>query len=787
MGVKVLGISFASELVTGSTDYLLGNVLNKVTATIALKVEWIAYASEFNEVTFAPTTGYSVPARIIVSQLPIFQEFKVGDSILVQNTTSNNGTFTITEIIDNSTIRVNSNRTAEVSITANIIGKTPITALNYQYNLIDNVNAPTYISAIDGSVQKFFAFGLDASDVVTVADFEALGSKSWQNGTGATIVGGGIDTYAQSFIIVHTFLVLPHYLDGTFENIQDGIKPSYFANDHSIKFITSIDAMYLKTDPNKKQSGTYVKEYGNVGWYDENFNTNKTNYSHTAIVHKRPDLVVVPSVEATELLNTFSVGIVNTTDTPFINTTTKLIVGFALCSDAVDYQNALYTVEENFMIDRVLITVGNAAADGTYIENVESTFTDSGHITVTGNFKFDSVDVTKLLALSGKNYVMWVDIENTALSISTMDRVTLLVDAMPLYIDVSNDGLISFDTDIIELNDFTDAGAVVAEFFPTDAAIFRSIIEYDYEANTTFKTITAQIIAENGSGDSFVLDTFTQDISTQPMVSDVMEINFNQARPFLESGDTTMNEIILKNRHDLDSGGNYFYELNFPILFRWEYWKSLIGANAAFFDVSQQNNGLNQFWDNYDSNGYSIKYRAALSVVNDGNALTFENKLTLTPFDYSSSAEWTVKTLKAYDLDDNELTDGLVKYIQGYAKTKIVAVFTNVLAPDSSSCFVRFGAEVFEGGGVSNLHVCDSHFAVANGEWWDSTYNSGLVHKSVTSNTLTATMLLNNNEIPSSGNITIYARVYNGIPVGGKLTEAGIVKFTEAGVVKVVE
>ena len=787
MGVKVLGVSFNSELISGSTDYLLGNVLNKVTATIALKVEWIAYATEFNEITFNPTTGYSVPSHVIVSQLPVFQEFKNGDTILIQNTTSNNGTFTITEIIDNSTIKIGSALVNEVSITANIIGKTPITALNYDYNLIDNVVAPTYISAIDGSVQRFFAYGLDASDVVTVTNFEALGNKSWQNGEGAVVVGGGIDTYAQYFAIVHTFLVLPHYLDGTFENIQDGVKPSYFANDHSIKYITSIDAMYLKTDPNKKQSGTYVKEYGNVGWYDENFNTDKTNYSHTAIVHKRPDLVVIDSVEVTELLNTFSVDIINTVDTPFIDTTTKLIVGFALCSDAVDYKNALYTVEENFMIDRVLITVGNAAADGTYIENVEATFTDSGHITVTGNFKFDAADVTKLLALSGKNYVMWVDIQDTTLTISTMDRVSLLVDAMPLYIDVSNDGLITFDTDIIEINDFTDIGAIVAEFFPTDAAIFRSIIEYDYEADTTFSTITAQIIAENGSGDSFILDTFSQDISTQPMVSDVMEINFSQARSFLASGDATMNEIIFKNRHDLDGGGNYFYELNFPILFRWEYWKSLIGANAAFFDVAQQNNGLNQFWENYNANGFSIKYRAALSVVNDGNPLTFENKLTLTPFDYSSSADWTVKTLKAYDLDDNELTDGLVKYIQGYAKTKIVAVFTNVVAPDSSTCFVRFGAEVFEGGGVSNLHVCDSYYAVADGEWWDSSYNSGLVHKSVSSNTLTATMLLNNNKIPSSGNITIYARIYNGIPVGGKLTEAGVVKFTEAGVVKVVE
>ena len=309
MGVKVLGVSFNSELISGSTDYLLGNVLNKVTATIALKVEWIAYATEFNEITFNPTTGYSVPSHVIVSQLPVFQEFKNGDTILIQNTTSNNGTFTITEIIDNSTIKIGSALVNEVSITANIIGKTPITALNYDYNLIDNVVAPTYISAIDGSVQRFFAYGLDASDVVTVTNFEALGNKSWQNGEGAVVVGGGIDTYAQYFAIVHTFLVLPHYLDGTFENIQDGVKPSYFANDHSIKYITSIDAMYLKTDPNKKQSGTYVKEYGNVGWYDENFNTDKTNYSHTAIVHKRPDLVVIDSVEVTELLNTFSVDI----------------------------------------------------------------------------------------------------------------------------------------------------------------------------------------------------------------------------------------------------------------------------------------------------------------------------------------------------------------------------------------------------------------------------------------------------------------------------------------------
>ena len=65
MAVRVDSISFNSELTSGSTDYLLGNVLNSVTATVNISVGWFAFASASTKILFAPTTGYPNPDEVI--------------------------------------------------------------------------------------------------------------------------------------------------------------------------------------------------------------------------------------------------------------------------------------------------------------------------------------------------------------------------------------------------------------------------------------------------------------------------------------------------------------------------------------------------------------------------------------------------------------------------------------------------------------------------------------------------------------------------------------------------
>jgi len=788
MGIKINSISFASELQAGSTDYLLGNVLNGVTATVEIAIGWFAFASTSAKIQFAPTSGYPTSAEIIKSNAALFIEFQLGDTIVVTGTASNDGTYTITDVLSVSEIRVSTSLVNELSTTAEIVGTTPITALNYFYNLIENANAPSYVSQIDASIQKYFAFDLDATDTATIVNFEGIGAKSWQTG-GATIVGNGTDAYYQYFTIVHDFLVIPYYVEGEFTDLQSLIPPYNFQNTNSLKYIASFEGLYFKTDPNKKQIGSFIGDNGNVGWFNENFNTQLTNYSHTAIVHKTPTNITLPSVEITENLNTFTFDVTNATDSPFVISTTPCILGFSLLSDEIDYTDATKTVEENFYIDRIQTLVTNNATfvDGLYIENVNVEFISSSVIRVTGNFKFDAGDVTFLTALSGKRYCMTFDVLDEALTIAVADRVTLLIDADDLYIDTSNDGLIAFATDIVTMADQPQDGVAVTEAFPTDAIVIRSIIAYDYEADTTFETITAKIIVENSSGDSFDLDVFTFDLSTQPKVSDITQINIDQARPFVPSGEDFFQNIVVKRRSDLDAGSLYYYEVNFPILFRWEYWKALLGVNAAFYDTSLPNNGFNNLWYRYDAAPFNIKGYVSLDVINNGNPLTFEDKITLDAFNYSTGADWIVKTLKAYDLDDNELTDGVDSFVQGFAKTKIVAVFENTYAVDLGGVFVRFGAEVYESGGVSGLHTIDSLYAVPANEWFENNDNSGLIELVLSGNEITATAYLNNNNIPSNGKLTIYARIYNGSPSDGKITEAGIFKVTEAGIYKQLE
>lgn len=788
MAVRVDSISFNSELTSGSTDYLLGNVLNSVTATINISVGWFAFASASTKILFAPTTGYPNPDEVIRCNSPLFAEFNLGDTIDVNGTTSNDGSYTIAAIISANEIRLTTSLVNELSSTAEIIGTTPITALNYFYNLIENANAPSYISQIDGSVQKYLAFDLDATDTSTVVPFAGVGAKSWQCG-GATIKGDGVDAYFQYFEITHNFLVIPYYVEGEYNDLIAGIKPYNFDNTNSLKYISNFEALYFRTDPNKKQIGSFVSNKGNVGWFDENFNTDLTNYSHTAIVHKTPTNITLPSVEISQNLNTFTFDVTNATDTPFVLNTTACILGFSLLSDEIDYTDAAKTVEQNFYIDRIITTVTDdvPTANGNYIENVNVEFISSSVVRVTGNFKFDAGDVTYLSALSGKRYCMTFDVVDDALTIDNADRVTLLVDANELYIDTSNDGLIVFDTTIVTMADQAQTGVLTTEAFPTDAIVIRSIIAFDYEVNTDFTSITAKIIAENSTGDSFDLDSFSFNLTTQPKVSDIMQININQPRPFIPSGEDFFQNIIVKRRSDLDAGNLYYYEIDFPILFRWEYWRSLLGVNAAFFNTSLPNNGYNNLWYRYDAAPFNIKGVIQLDLINDGNALSFEDKITLDAYNYSTGADWTIKTLKAYDLSNNELTDGTNTFVQGFAKTKIVAVFENTNPIDLPSVFVRFGAEVYESGGISGLHTIDSLYPVAASEWFENDGNGGLIELVLSGNEITATAYLDNTKIPTGGTLTLYARIYNGTPADGKLTEAGLFKATEDGILKQLE
>ena len=135
MAVRVDSISFNSELTSGSTDYLLGNVLNSVTATVNISVGWFAFASASVNILFAPTTGYPNPDEVIRCNSPLFAEFNLGDTIDVNGTTSNDGSYTIAAIISANEIRLTTSLVNELSSTAEIIGTTPIPALNYFYNL----------------------------------------------------------------------------------------------------------------------------------------------------------------------------------------------------------------------------------------------------------------------------------------------------------------------------------------------------------------------------------------------------------------------------------------------------------------------------------------------------------------------------------------------------------------------------------------------------------------------------------------------------------------------------
>jgi hypothetical protein len=85
------------------------------------------------------------------------------------------------------------------------------------------------------------------------------------------------------------------------------------------------------------------------------------------------------------------------------------------------------------------------------------------------------------------------------------------------------------------------------------------------------------------------------------------------------------------------------------------------------------------------------------------------------------------------------------------------------------------------------LHTIDSLYPVSASEWFENDANGGLIELVLSGNEITATAYLDNTKIPTGGTLTLYARIYNGTPADGKLTEAGLFKATEDGILKQLE
>lgn len=219
--------------------------------------------------------------------------WKVGMSIEIDGTGSNDGTYTITAVT-NDTITVAESLTDESVASGNIYDITAVDTIEFFYNLVRNNIGEDYISLTDtNAIQRYRATGLDASDTVTTVNFKIhSGSNGWvtnaitnivTNETNeVTIIGMGISGRKQSFRITQKFIVAPVWLREQLNNYLNAVAPDYLLSGNSLKHVFKCVA---KKGLLELGDGGITDENGLVAWLNATGNGGRPdNYINQLLI-----------------------------------------------------------------------------------------------------------------------------------------------------------------------------------------------------------------------------------------------------------------------------------------------------------------------------------------------------------------------------------------------------------------------------------------------------------------------------------------------------------------------
>jgi hypothetical protein len=738
-----------------------------------------------------------------------FSGLNVGDTIKVINTSpSISQNATILSVVNSNLIITDVDWVALLGgytnlATAGIYNITPITGVGMPYNFIENNDPTTYISLTTGDYQKLFCDNVDASDTTPKTMFFD-GLTPYQIGS-ATIQGVSYDTAngRQIFKIIHNTFVTPLFLATQYAAITtgQGQKPTYYANNRCLKHIYSIEAYANYANPNSKQVGDSPLEVGNSGWFNEVFNGGNGNYKIQNIVFN------APINDTTLYLNDSSQTIefdITSVDGHF-TTLTALEVGFCKLPNTIsEYTANANTFDENFLFTNTVgntsgsdVTPPSAATNYRSIDHWTATIVDVNTIHVTVSILFGTDALTVFQRSTTPRFMFWATISNPALTTAaTQNKQALLCGVYDLELQF-NQPLLAFNK--VFLRHFEQAGDVgvsgtVYAVQNDECAMTSQIIlsPATYPQLTKITSISNQIIAKKTDGTEFIIEDYTLPI-TYSSIGTLQVINYSNQRVF-QIPTSEVRKVLTVSGGNI-VGAKIIFDVNFPFMIRWEDWVALATASMEFYNTGQPNNGLNNEWTHYQTVDWQIYHRIAVNLTYNGSPMYFKEDTLFDLNVYENNPDYTTKDVETFTLAGASLYDSSNSrwYIQSFANTLVKATFVKNIPIDIDKCYVVFGIEIFEQGGIGGRQRYSSKWQTSNPLTSFIPFTTGIGNRvkleQPATDTIVAKAILDFNLLPI-GNITysIVARLYEDDgTAGNKITEDGIDKITEDDIQKIIE
>jgi len=733
----------------GGNDYLNAGVTDKLIAWIDIHT---FLAAENKRLDFDGATDTITNVNNNDFDSFITLGFKVGMTIEVEDTVSNDGTYTITEVTDR-TITVAEALIDELDEDASIFDDTPITALDFYYNLIENLSQESYLSLTDrGAIQRFTVSGLDATDVSATNMFIGSSSFGWVTNelfdaaTGevstVNIAGLGIADHKQSFRIKHTFHVAPFATREQLTNFQNRFAPDYFQGINALKYIFKVDAKFVYGDPDVPHTGKSVDISGRSNWFDMNTDRTRPEYILNSIVYE----IGVDVVDAPDLNQITHVTIELTSRTGQFQIHSKMILEHLyLPLDTADYINTSTTLRQNFFNDRKLQLISAAAGHGEYVgtdyqvlKNIDWLFVDANNATVEFDIDYSTYikDFLKLKSSDNRNFALIVSTQDLSIAVTNIiDRVPVLCAVGSLDYNQDDSSLIQAvdtfrnylypDIDNDPTNDIKGySGDPVYSQFPFRVLSTGSVVH-------TIQKAGFQIVAVHATKDDFILEEKIFNLAGERKLAGIPTINIEEERNFITYEDDPFNLVFIERDAAFDSGAYKGFMINYAFVLRYEFWNTIlhtdsrvtnpgtqsgVGTNTIFSDIDV----VSDQWSDLQTAGWSLKLRFVANILGtDGYVNEFQADSAITvkilgdqPGGYPAIAQETFY----YDEDGNQIghtdvtdTDGGSIVING--NTRIVAIFTGDFDPYPAGADSPYGYmfdDIEDEGGINNRSLASS-------------------------------------------------------------------------------
>lgn len=666
-----------NENISDYTDYLLGTIGEKIKAEITIDVYWKSKGQQYvDEWSVVISAGVGTVIRQTGSFLD--DGFSVGDTIYWSDSVWGTGTGVISSVNDITMIFTSATGSIDDSLGLHysmyIWGTTSLTSIIFNYNLIENDSADSFISLTDGNTIKYAGSELSATDTLLTAQGTLI---SWKDDGTVNVKTGtsGVANY-QRFIITHEFYITPLYIPTQYDDLNNSIAPSYLKDTASLKYIAGFELRKSLLNPNTSHFATDSIQNGSVSWFDENYNGfNPIEFTLDSIAYTDILGTVLTELQVGE--KTIVDIYLNSANALFSNTNTPFIVNlFKIPIDESEYKNTLTDMFDNYVFDSCYTKIGVTAVDGD-----KSIITDcvgviaSGKLHITFNVEYTTA---QQLLLDERQYIISVIVDSHTSTHSNSKMVNVLCDYNDYGATADNeDLLISAVTKYYE-HPFTPSATNGTKDFKgwiTDGIYGQTAIEID--ATALFNYLRYKVVVYNTvTEEEFELMKYDFDLAGFPIIANERIPSVATTRGFKLIAGSLRNLVSLERTSALN------YLLKFALKIKYEDWVKLVGADQDFFNSALLNNGLNNKWSNYSDvvSGWEVKIyqQIILEDLVNGGETTFNLKSDLRCYNYDKDNTLTPKITTALETFNGatSLGTGTSAVVMRNADTKVVITFT---------------------------------------------------------------------------------------------------------------